>query len=110
MFGGRPKRRVASSVSVKVQLATSGLSRIYLAPLGGDLRGTVSGAFLPHDEVGFSILVNAQTTPGRRQFTLAHELAHALFHGRRPYVGWLGRPEAVERFADQFAAEFLVPT
>ncbi len=83
---------------------------VYHAPLGGDLDATISGAFLPHDRVGFAVLVNAQTTPGRRQFTLAHELAHALFHGRRPYVGWLGRPEAVERFADQFAAEFLVPT
>jgi len=83
---------------------------VYHAPLGGNLDATISGAFLPHDRVGFAVLVNAQTTPGRRQFTLAHELAHALFHGRRLYVGWLGRPEAVERFADQFAAEFLVPT
>jgi transcriptional regulator with XRE-family HTH domain len=60
---------------------------VYFAPLGRDLKGTVSGAFLPHDRVGFSILVNAETTPGRRQFTLAHELAHALFHGDHPYVG-----------------------
>lgn len=82
---------------------------VYHAPLGANLNTTISGAFLPHDRVGFAILINAETTPGRRQFTLAHELAHALFHGGRPYVGWLGRPEAVERFADQFAAEFLVP-
>jgi transcriptional regulator with XRE-family HTH domain len=82
---------------------------VYLAPLGTDLRGTVSGAFLPHDRVGFSILVNAQTTPGRRQFTLAHELAHALFHGDHVYVGYLGRRQQAERFANEFAAEFLVP-
>jgi transcriptional regulator with XRE-family HTH domain len=82
---------------------------VYRAPLGGDLRGTVSGAFLPHDEVGFSILVNSQTTPGRRQFTLAHELAHALFHGDHLYVGYLGRRQMPERFANEFAAEFLVP-
>jgi len=82
---------------------------VYRAPLGGDLRGTISGAFLPHDEVGFSVLVNSQTTPGRRQFTLAHELAHALFHGDHLYVGYLGRRQMAERFANEFAAEFLVP-
>jgi transcriptional regulator with XRE-family HTH domain len=83
---------------------------VYLAPLGADLKGTVSGAFLPHDRVGFSILVNAETTPGRRQFTLAHELGHALFHGERIYVDYYGRREAEERFVSAFAAEFLVPT
>lgn len=83
---------------------------VYFAPLGSDLEGTVSGAFLPHDRVGFSILVNAETTPGRRQFTIAHELAHAFFHGQRVYVGYYGRRERDERFASNFAAEFLVPT
>lgn len=83
---------------------------VYLAPLGADLKGTVSGAFLPHQRVGFSILINSQTTPGRQLFTLAHEIAHALFHGTRLYVDYFGRREADERFADAFAAEFLVPT
>jgi len=35
-----------------------------------------------------------RTTPGRRQFTLAHETSHALFHGERYHVGWIGRNEA----------------
>lgn len=83
---------------------------VYLAPLGADLTGSVSGAFLAHDRVGFSILINAETTPGRRQFTLAHELGHALFHGEGIYVDYYGRKEAQERFASAFAAEFLVPT
>jgi hypothetical protein len=81
---------------------------VYFAPLGEDLKSTVSGAFLPHDRVGFSILVNVETTPGRRIFTLAHELGHALFHGDRIFVGYFGRREAAERFASAFAAEFLV--
>lgn len=83
---------------------------VYYAPLGSDLRGTVSGAFLPHHRVGFSILVNGQTTPGRQLFTLAHEIAHALFHGDRLYVNFFGRRESAERFANGFAGEFLVPT
>jgi transcriptional regulator with XRE-family HTH domain len=83
---------------------------VYRAPLGADLLGTVSGAFLPHDRVGFSILINGETTPGRQQFTLAHEIAHALFHGDRLYVNFFGRRERAERFANTFAGEFLVPT
>jgi transcriptional regulator with XRE-family HTH domain len=83
---------------------------VYRAPLGSDLRGTVSGAFLPHDRVGFSLLINGETTPGRQQFTLAHEIAHALFHGDRLYVNYFGRRERAERFANVFAGEFLVPT
>ena len=82
---------------------------VYFAPLGADLMETVSGAFVPHREVGFAVVVNALTTPGHRQFTLAHELAHALFHGDHPYVGYYGRREAAERFANMLAAEFLVP-
>ncbi len=85
-----------------------GLS-VYFAPLGADLTTTVSGAFVPHVEVGFSIIVNSQTTPGRRQFTLAHELGHALFQGSHYYVGYFGRREGPERFANAFASEFLVP-
>ena len=68
---------------------------VYLAALGADLKSTVSGAFLAHD---------------RRQFTLAHELGHALFHGGGVYVDYYGRREADEKFASAFAAEFLVPT
>jgi hypothetical protein len=83
---------------------------VYRAPLGTDLLGTVSGAFLPHDRVGFSILINGETTPGRQQFTLAHEIAHSLFHGDRIYVNYFGRKERAERFANAFAGEFLVPT
>ncbi len=83
---------------------------VYMGALGADLHSTVSGAFVPHQRVGFAVLLNAQTTPGRRQYTLAHEVAHALFHGDHPYVGYLRKSDAAERFADLFAAEFLVPT
>jgi Zn-dependent peptidase ImmA (M78 family)/transcriptional regulator with XRE-family HTH domain len=83
---------------------------VYVAPLGNDLTTTVSGASFIHPRVGFSILVNGQTTPGRRQFTLAHEFGHALFHRSPVEISFPGRKEADERFADTFASEFLVPT
>jgi Zn-dependent peptidase ImmA (M78 family)/DNA-binding XRE family transcriptional regulator len=84
---------------------------VFRAELGADLGTTISGAFLNHPDLGFSILVNLNMTPGRRRFTVAHEIAHALFHSdKNRYV--VSRPsrDPRERFADAFAGEFLVPT
>lgn len=84
---------------------------VYRAPLGEDLSRTVSGAFYDHPAVGFAILVNLDMTPGRRRFTVAHELAHALFHGNdSKYIVSTARKPPRERFADAFAGEFLMPT
>lgn len=83
---------------------------IYRAPLGADLHHAPSGAFLNHPGVGFSILVNLDMTPGRRRFTAAHEVAHALFHSNETnhFVSTGGGPR--ENFADAFAGEFLMPS
>ncbi len=83
---------------------------VYRAPLGADLSRTISGAFLNHRPIGFSILVNLDMTPGRRRFTVAHELAHALFHSDSGYTVSTARKPPKERFADAFAGEFLMPT
>lgn len=83
---------------------------LYRAPLGSDLSRAPSGAFLSHPEVGFAILVNLDMTPGRRRFTVAHELAHALFHSNetKRVLSHGGGPR--ESFADAFAGEFLMPS
>ncbi len=86
---------------------------VYRAPLGSISEGWggISGGFYNHPKLGYSILVNADTTPGRQAFTLAHEFAHALFH--YPSGGLVSRKgynDSKERFADRFAAHFLVPT
>lgn len=85
---------------------------VYQAALGSDLTTTISGGFVDHPVVGFSILVNVEMTPGRRRFTVAHELAHALFHsGPKTKFVLSGTTKDVrERFADWFAGEFLMPT
>jgi hypothetical protein len=81
------------------------------APLGADLTRTISGAFFRHPQVGFSVLVNLDMTPGRRRFTVVHELAHALFHSdHERYVLSFAAKNPRERFADTFAGEFLMPT
>jgi transcriptional regulator with XRE-family HTH domain len=72
--------------------------------------GGVSGVTYNHPRLGSCILVNSATTPGRQTFTLAHEFAHALFHYQeRGLVSRAGDPDRTERFADAFAAHFLVP-
>ena len=85
---------------------------VYRSLLGSDLSETISGGFYAHPAVGFSLLVNAGMTLGRRRFTIAHELAHALFHSgpktRFLLSGVTKSPQ--ERFADRFAGEFLMPT
>jgi Zn-dependent peptidase ImmA (M78 family)/transcriptional regulator with XRE-family HTH domain len=82
--------------------------RVGLDPIG-DGAG-VSGVTYNHPRLGTSILVNTVTTPGRQTFTLAHEFAHALFHAQeRGLVSRAGAPDRLERFADAFAAHFLVP-
>jgi Zn-dependent peptidase ImmA (M78 family)/transcriptional regulator with XRE-family HTH domain len=83
---------------------------VYRSDLGADLSKTVSGAFLNHPDVGFSILVNLAMTPGRRRFTQAHELAHALFHSDSRYLVSTSTKTPREKFADAFAGEFLMPT
>ncbi len=84
---------------------------VYRTALGADVEAGISGAFLKHPKVGFSVVVNLQMTPGRRRFTLAHELAHALFHSdRSSHV--ISRPgnDGREQFSNAFAGEFLMPT
>lgn len=85
---------------------------IYRAHLGSDLNKTISGAFYKHPVLGFSILVNLDMTRGRRRFTAAHELAHALLHSGSEaiVVSDTGhRGDQREAYADAFAGEFLMP-
>ena len=84
------------------------VQRMPLGELGG--AGGISGAFFNHGELGFCVVVNAQATPARQAFTLAHGIAHALYHHAE--VGVLCRimaDDRVERFADAFGEQFLVP-
>ncbi|MBX9572171.1 MAG: helix-turn-helix domain-containing protein [Candidatus Obscuribacterales bacterium] len=88
---------------------------VYKANLGrwkkGQSKEGISGAFFNHPDLGYCIIVNAQTTPGRQTYTLAHELAHAFYHySLRTIVSRAGNRDPLETFADTFASHFLVPT
>ncbi|MEP0872106.1 XRE family transcriptional regulator [Trichocoleus desertorum AS-A10] len=85
---------------------------VYRAPLGS-ISGDdgVSGAFYNHPKLGYCIIVNCDTAPGRQIFTLAHEFAHAYYHYQ--LQGIVSSKDECKRseevFADAFSAHFLVP-
>jgi Zn-dependent peptidase ImmA (M78 family)/DNA-binding XRE family transcriptional regulator len=85
---------------------------VYKANLGdvGDGKDSISGAFYSHPKLGYCILVNADTTPGRQAFTLAHEFAHALYHHTEAgIICRFAHQDPLEKFANAFAGNFLVP-
>jgi Zn-dependent peptidase ImmA (M78 family)/transcriptional regulator with XRE-family HTH domain len=74
----------------------------------------VWGALYRHPQLGPGVFVNLNATPSRQTFTLAHELAHLLYHYRFPSIvcrreGLSPRELEAERFANAWAAHFLVP-
>lgn len=88
------------------------LARMGILVSRADLGREVSGAFVNHPRLGAAVLlnINSEHRRGRQQFTAAHELAHAQFHYQVSGVICRNdRKDAKERFADDFAAHFLVP-
>jgi Zn-dependent peptidase ImmA (M78 family)/DNA-binding XRE family transcriptional regulator len=82
--------------------------RIFYGPLTGKLAGLF--AYVP--EGGYYILVNRKHPPPRRRWTIAHEYGHFLSERYSPGVDYAGKPirkPRGERFADAFAAGFLMP-
>lgn len=86
---------------------------------GIDMEGC-DGALLPIPGRGWGILYNAGiTSPGRINFTLGHEFGHYLVHRERYPAGLRCDEDAiaaggpgvrdVEREADQFASDLLMP-
>lgn len=83
--------------------------RIFAMPM---CDGRVSGMFVYDVELGGCIAVNANHPEERRRWTLAHEYAHFLTDRQRAEVTITRpnrRPTEQERFADAFAAAFLMP-
>lgn len=85
------------------------VSKASLGSIGQGHDG-ISGAFYNHPRIGFCILVNTDTSPGRQAFSLAHEFAHSLYHHSKAGIICRYDPnDPIERFANAFAANFLVP-
>lgn len=77
------------------------------------LDSKLAGLYAFVETFGYCILVNRKHPRVRRRWTIAHEYGHFLFDRDRPGVDYLEpmlrKPEN-ERFADAFAAAFLMPT
>jgi len=67
-------------------------------PISGELR---------KDGDGFKIVYSASLQPGRRRFTIAHELAHAVFETTGPNCPRYGNE--LERICNMLASELLMP-
>ncbi len=77
-----------------------------------DLPSPIAGLFGYTDDLGGCIAINAKHPPERQRMTLAHEYAHFLTNRYSPEIQVLRferRPDS-ERFADAFAARFLLPS
>jgi Zn-dependent peptidase ImmA (M78 family)/DNA-binding XRE family transcriptional regulator len=83
--------------------------RIFFAPLSSRIAGMYAHA----GELGYCILINSRHPAARRRWSLAHEWGHFLCDRHRPGIDYLesgDRLPANERFADRFAAAFLMPS
>lgn len=100
-LGDGPVRPLREVLEIEVGL------RIFLLPL----PPAVAGLFVPAEPLGGCVAVNSRHPAARRRWTMAHEYAHYLAGRDRAEVTQLTyqRQPAHERFADEFAASFLMP-
>lgn len=54
------------------------------------------------------ILINSAHSPGRQNFTLAHELYHILDNDKKVYICSDGLKNEIEENADEFASNFII--
>jgi hypothetical protein len=67
-------------------------------PFSGELR---------RESGGFVVAYSSFLSPARRRFTIAHEIAHAIFESTGPNCPRTGRE--LERLCDMLATELLMP-
>ncbi|AUB82585.1 hypothetical protein THSYN_17630 [Candidatus Thiodictyon syntrophicum] len=78
----------------------------------GDLASAIAGLYAFVPRLGYCMVINRKHPPERRRWTLAHEYAHFLADRHQPGVDYIDdarRKPLSERFADAFAAGFLMP-
>jgi Zn-dependent peptidase ImmA (M78 family)/transcriptional regulator with XRE-family HTH domain len=78
----------------------------------GDLPSPVAGMYDFVPALGCCLYINRKHPPERRRVSLVHEYGHGIVDRHKPGIDYLfmpGRKPANERFADAFAAAFLMP-
>jgi Zn-dependent peptidase ImmA (M78 family)/DNA-binding XRE family transcriptional regulator len=82
--------------------------RIFLS----SLPSWLAGMYAYVADLGYCVQVNRKHPPDRQRFTMAHEYGHFLTSRHKPgldYASDQGRKPPHERFADAYAAGFLMP-
>jgi len=83
--------------------------RIFCYPLPDKF----SAIYLYDEQVGGCMAINKHHPEERRRWSLAHDYGHFLVHRKKPTISaddsYQRKPES-ERFADDFARYFLMPT
>lgn len=69
----------------------------------------LSGLFVKHPIAGKCVLVNFDDNLFRQNFTLCHEVGHALMDGSNYNVSYQAQRDYREYRANAFASEFLMP-
>lgn len=83
---------------------------VFAVPFGRE-EGSLSGLSFRHPSLGSIVAINENEAYSRYPFTLAHELAHRLYHHDRPAVlSRDGDTSPIETFANRFAGHFLIPS
>lgn len=101
-LGDGPIDRLRESLEIEVGL------RIFVIPLPRN----ISGLFVYLEPLGGCVAVNANHPRERRRWTKAHEYAHFIVNRNKPEITEIPgrkRLSESERFADAFAANFLMP-
>ena len=91
-------------VDIRALVEQKGLL-VYSTPIA---NGSLSGCFALIGDDAW-IMVNSASTVGRQRFTIAHEYCHSLVDRDLGFVLCTAEKPAHERFADAFAAAFLMP-
>ena len=98
------KRKLGSSESLEVSARKLGVTEI------AEDRLSFEGGVFNVPEKGLVIKLNAESSPTRKRFTLAHELSHLLL-GTVPGRRSMCREDpALESACDSIAAELLMPS
>jgi Zn-dependent peptidase ImmA (M78 family)/DNA-binding XRE family transcriptional regulator len=101
-LGDGPIDRLRETLEIEVGL------RIFVIPLPRN----ISGLFVYVEPLGGCVAVNSNHPRERQRWTKAHEYAHFVVNRNKPEITELPgrkRLSESERFADAFAANFLMP-
>jgi Zn-dependent peptidase ImmA (M78 family)/transcriptional regulator with XRE-family HTH domain len=96
-------------INLRATLETEVGLRIFYSEL---LPSPVAGMYDFVAALGCCMYINRKHPPERRRVSMVHEYGHGIVDRHKPAIDYLftsGRKPANERFADAFAAAFLMP-